>query len=81
MEHTKGYSANVALTLVINGLRLALSHLEPHGIVVRDNCDPIPPGEANIFLKIDGTTKRRRVYLPEGVPGPRQLVPLSNAPF
>lgn len=81
MDYTHGYSANVALTLVVNGLRLAISHLEPNGIVVRDPCEPIPPGKAKIYFKIDGSTKRRRVYLPEGVSGPRQLVPLSNAPF
>jgi hypothetical protein len=76
-----GYSATVVLTLVVNGQRLALSHVGPSGLIVRDECEPIPPGDAEIHIRVDDSRHRQRVYLPRGVPGGRQMVQFSDAPF
>jgi hypothetical protein len=81
MSDYQGYSAKVVLTLKVGEQRLALSHLGPTEMVVRDSCDPIPPGDAKILIQVDERKTKRRVYLPEGVPGPRQLVPFSSTPF
>jgi hypothetical protein len=74
MEAISPYSANVVLTLIIGGVSLALSHVGPNEFVVRDECDPIPPGYAHIVIRVDGKKKDRHIYLPHGVPGPNQLV-------
>ena len=81
MAHNNGYSATVALILVVNGVRLPLSHLGPSGLIVRDDCLPIPPGDAEILIRVDDSRRRQRVFLPDGVPGGRQMVVFENAPI
>lgn len=68
----------MVLTLVVGGKRLALSHLGPSGIVVRDACEPIPPSHGKLLIQVDDTKKARRVFLPDGVPGPGQLIGFKN---
>ena len=68
------YSADVALTLVAGGVSYALSHVGPTEFVVRDECSPIPAGNASIVIRVDNQRKTKRVYLPHGVPGPNQPV-------
>jgi hypothetical protein len=68
------YSAKVVLTLVMGGTTLALSHVGPNEIVVRDNCEPIPPGDAKLFIRVDDSKKCRDIFLPHGIPGPNQPV-------
>jgi hypothetical protein len=74
MESLSAYSANVVLTLIVGGLSFALSHVGPNVIVVRDDCDSIPPGNARLIIRIDRLKKSRDIFLPFGVPGPNQLV-------
>ncbi len=62
------YSANVVLTLIIGGQSYALSHVGPSEFVVRDECSPLPATNASI--RVDNKQKTKRVYLPDGVPGP-----------
>jgi hypothetical protein len=64
------YSAEVVLSLVIGGVSLALSHVGPNEIIVRDACNPIPPGEAKLYIRVDDSKKMRKVFLPHGIPGP-----------
>jgi hypothetical protein len=68
------YSANVVLTLITGGASYALSHLGPSEFVVRDECSAIPAGDASIVIRVDNKRKTKRVYLPDGVPGPGQPV-------
>jgi hypothetical protein len=68
------YSANVMLTLVADGVSYALSHVGPSEFVVRDECSPIPAGNASIIIRVDNKRKTKRVFLPDGVPGPNQPV-------
>ena len=72
---TAGYSTNVVLRLVIEGRTLALSHVGPSGLVVRDDCPPIPAGHGELRIEVDGATDRQDIYLPDGIPGGRTPVP------
>ena len=64
------YSAEVVLSLLVGGVTLALSHVGPNEIIVRDACDPIPAGEAKLYIRVDESRKFRKVFLPHGIPGP-----------
>ncbi len=68
------YSANVVLTLIVGGESYALSHLGPNEFVVRDDCSPIPAGNASIIIRVDNKRKTKRVYLPDGVSAANQPV-------
>ena len=71
---SENYSAKVELTLAVGGETLSLSHVGPSGIVVRGDCRPMPPGSAEIHIKVDDTESIRKVFLPFGIPGPRQPI-------
>jgi hypothetical protein len=71
MAIVKTYSAKVALKLVVGGSSLALSHVGPNEIIVRDECDPIPSGNARLLIRVDDSKKCRDIFLPHGIPGPR----------
>jgi hypothetical protein len=74
MAHYNGYSANVSLSLLIDEAVLSLSHVGPSFIVVQDECKPIPAGDAEIVIKVDQSEDKYKIFLPYGVPGPRQVV-------
>jgi hypothetical protein len=69
-----GHSSRVALTLLIDGVELALSHVGSSRFVVRDPCDPRPAGDAEIVIEVNDSAERYKVFLPRGLPGPGQLV-------
>jgi hypothetical protein len=74
MHTHSGYSSKVRLTLHINGSQLALSHVGSKRIVVRDACEPLPASEAEIVIEVNDSAERYNVFLPNGLPGPDQLV-------
>jgi hypothetical protein len=53
---------------------LALSHVGSSKFVVRDLCDPLPAGDAEIEIEVNDSAERFKVYLPDGIPGAGQLV-------
>ncbi len=67
---TASRSAKVVLTLVVDGQRLSLSHVGPNEVIVRDECEAIPSGDATLLIQVDESRKKRSVFLPHGVPGP-----------
>ena len=67
---TNGFSAKVVLTLFVNELELALSHVGPSGLVIRDDCDPLPAQNAKLRIQIDDSVESVDVFLPDGVAGP-----------
>ena len=69
-----GYSSKVALTLLIDGRKLALSHVGSSRFVVRDPCDPQPASDAEILIEVNDSAESYKVFLPFGLPGPGQLV-------
>lgn len=68
------YSANLVLTLIAGGQSYALSHVGPSEFVVFNECSPISACDASIVIRVDNKQKTKRVYLPDGVPGPNQPV-------
>ena len=69
-----GYSSKVALKLLIGGRTLALSHVGSSRFVVRDKCDPQPPGDAELVIEVNESAESCQVFLPFGLPGPGELV-------
>jgi len=69
-----GYSSKVALTLLVGGMNLALSHVGPRGFIIRDECEPIAEGDAELIIKVNQSINKYKIFLPHGIPGPRQLV-------
>ncbi|MBL9123945.1 MAG: hypothetical protein JNG90_09965 [Planctomycetaceae bacterium] len=69
-----GYSAKVALTLIVGGEKLSLSHIGPSGLVVRDDCEAIGPCDATLVIQVDDSTQQSRIFLHDGIPGPGQLL-------
>lgn len=69
-----GYSSKVALTLLIDGVELALSQVGSRQFVVRDKCEPRPAGDAEIVIDVNNSSERYKIFLPNGLPGPDQLV-------
>jgi hypothetical protein len=65
------YSAEVGLSLKVGDVVLSLSHVGPNEIIVRDECGPIPAGDAKLFIRVDDSRKVRQIFLPHGIPGPR----------
>ena len=75
MASTKGYSTRVALTLLINGMQLSVSHVGNSGIMVADACEPLPACNAILVVNIDERTEKHSIFLPDGLPGPGKFVP------
>jgi hypothetical protein len=63
------YSAEVELSLRVPGATLSLSHVGPNEIIVRDECEPIAPGDAKLYIRVDDHKRVRRIFLPHGIPG------------
>jgi hypothetical protein len=74
MSTDGGYSACVNLRLTIGGRQLALSHVGPGEIIVRDDCQALAPCDAQIEVTVDGRVSRKQVFLPFGIPGPSQRI-------
>lgn len=64
-----GYSAKVRLQLLVGDVTLSLSHVGPSGLIVRGECEPVPPGHAELRITVDGKVDARRVFLVDGIPG------------
>jgi hypothetical protein len=69
-----GFSPKVALALLVNGRELALSHVGPDEVTVRDSCEPIPPSDAELLISVNDETESYRVFLPQGIPSAPQKV-------
>jgi hypothetical protein len=61
-----GHSADVRMTLSVNGDVLKISHLAPEFIILRSPIEH-DPADAEIFLSIDGDEQRRMVHLVNGI--------------
>ncbi len=79
MKSNLGYSAKVVLTLLAGGLELAVSHVGPGELVIRDHCSPIPVGNAKLIIQVDDTREEVNVFLPFGVPSDKRRIRYSPA--
>jgi hypothetical protein len=67
MAFRNGYSAKVALTLKLAGRDIALSHVGPGKVSVRELCEELPPSEAELVIQVDDSSDVMNVYLPNGI--------------
>ena len=67
MTFRNGYSAKVALTLKVGGKDIALSHVGPNEVSVRDLCESMPPSNAQLLIQVDEGSDLMNVYLPNGI--------------
>ena len=74
ITQSRGYSPKVALTLSVDGRQLALSHVGPNDVTVREACDPIPPIEAELIIQVDDELETHKIFLPHGIPRAPQKV-------
>jgi hypothetical protein len=74
ISRSSRYSPKVALTLLVGERQLALSRVGPKEIIVRDQCEPIPPSDAKLVITIDDESKTYNVFLPHGIPAAPQKV-------
>lgn len=68
MTLRNGYSANVALTLKVGDQELALSHVGPGEVSLRELAKSIEPSNAQIVIRVDENSDVMDIYLPNGVP-------------
>lgn len=67
MTLRNGYSARVALTLKVGGRDIALSHVGPNEVSVRELADDVPPSSAQLLIQVDDSSHKLEVYLPQGI--------------
>jgi hypothetical protein len=60
------HSADVRMKLTVEGRVLPIAQLGPDFLILKEAADH-PPGEAEITLSIDGSERRWKVYLPDGL--------------
>jgi hypothetical protein len=61
-----GHSADVRMSLSVNGDVLKISHLGPDFLILRNPVEHAP-ANAEIFLSIDGNESRWTVHLVNGI--------------
>ena len=72
-----GYSADVQMTLCINGQSFRIGQLGPDFLILDDPAD-LPPSQGEIAVSIDGHIKRWQVHLPDGVSIANQICLIQN---
>ncbi len=61
-----GHSADVQMSLAVNGHILPISHLGPDYLILRNPVEHAP-ADAEISLSIDGNQRQWMVHLPNGI--------------
>jgi hypothetical protein len=74
ITQSRRYSPKVALTLFVGERQLALSHVGPNDVTVRDRCEPIPPTDAELVITVDDESETYNIFLPHGIPAAPQKV-------
>jgi hypothetical protein len=74
MKTYNGYSAKVAITLSVQGLTLAVSHVGPSGLIVQDPCQPMGTCDGELVVKVNESERKYHVCMPHGIPGPGELI-------
>lgn len=60
------HSADVHMSLTVNGQTMKIGQMGPRFLLVRKPID-CPPTDGEVFLSIDGHEQRWRVHLPKGI--------------
>ncbi len=67
MSSRNGYSAKVNLTLKVNEKDLALSHVAPNEVSLRDLGIAVEPTKAQLVIQVDDSCDVTDVFLPNGI--------------
>jgi hypothetical protein len=73
----RGCSARVEMQLLIDGATLSIGQMGPDFLLLDKSMDH-PPAEATIVFSVDGSERRWRVYLPEGLATGRERVVIAK---
>lgn len=68
MTFRDGYSAKVALALRVDGQELALSHVGPGEVSLREPAAAVGPSPAQLIIQVDDSSDVLNVFLPKGIP-------------
>ena len=74
IAQARRYSPKVELTLLVGDRQLALSHVGPQDVTVRDRCESIPPTDAELIITVDDESETYKIFLPHGIPSAPQTV-------
>ena len=75
---TQGHSARVRMELRIHGQVVPIAQMGPDFVIVKEPVE-FPPGQAEIFMSIDGSARSWHVYLVEGVTARRRETRIAPA--
>ena len=78
MQHQNGYSADVRMTLRLNGHTIPIAQMGPDFLILDEPVDH-PPCVADVVLSVDGNEQRWKVRLPEGIQRDRKRIQWSKA--
>ena len=73
-----GHSAQVKIRLLVGSVNLNVAQLGPDFLLVDTPCD-MPPGEANILMRVDDSERSWTVFLPQGISSTSQRVAIGVA--
>jgi hypothetical protein len=54
------------MQMVVNAHSFAVAQIGPDFLVLSEPAD-LPPGQAELVVEVDGSEKRRTIFLPDGV--------------
>jgi hypothetical protein len=74
MQHQDRHSADVRMTLLLNGHTMSIAQMGPDFLMLDDPVDH-PPCVADVILSVDGRESRWAVRLPEGIRRDHKRVP------
>lgn len=74
MLSAKGYLSRVAITLVVKGKRIPVSHAGHSGLRLANAESSSPSGNATLVVEIDGIKKQKKIVIPDGMPGPTGFI-------
>lgn len=73
-----GYSADVRMSLEIEGRHLAVAQVGPDFIILA-GAGEMPPSTGDLVVVIDGNERRRTLALPDGIRAGRLKTPIASS--
>jgi hypothetical protein len=73
-----GHSAQVKMSLLVNGSSIAVAQMGPDFLLV-DAPINHPPGNASLILQVDQSERCWNVHLPEGISAESKRVAIAHA--
>jgi hypothetical protein len=71
-----GHSAQVDISLLINGLVFSVAQMGPDFVLLNDPVDH-PPTSASVLMRVDQSEQRWNVRLPSGISADKKRVEIA----